>query len=192
MKKAYKHLLVLFVIAGFLATTLSFTTTPSAHAATNAGSLDLRGYCQTHGYGDVTTFGTTVYDWYCINPTLPLVPSTSNINMTNACRWQYGVNSGAIDVISNFYVATSATCVYAPTLLGGINLKWYCQTFQASIDVTTVGTTAYDWRCVKSDGSLVVLDTRQMAFACVYQYGTVLTVSRFANFYTMTSWQCWM
>ena len=188
MKRCLKHVsLLVVVVTSCMAMILSVTTTPTAHAAThtvqasNLGGLDLNSYCQSLGYSQVTTVGTTVYDWRCVNAG----GGQANIDMTNACRWQYG--PGAIDYSNNFYVATSVSCANAPTLLGGINLKWYCQLI-GNTDVTTVGTTAYDWRCVKADGTLVPVS---MAWACVYQYGTAITMSRFANFYSMTSWQCW-
>lgn len=187
MKRFLKHVSLLVVVASCMAVTLSVTTTPSAHAATHTthasglGSLDLRSYCQSLGYSQVTTVGTTIYDWRCVNAG----GGQANIDLTNACRWQYG--PGAIDVSPNFYSPTSVSCVYAPTFLGGVNLKWFCQV-TGSVTMTTVGTTAYDWRCVNADGTLRPIN---WAWACVYQYGTAIDISRFANFYSMTSWQCW-
>jgi hypothetical protein len=188
MKRCLKQLsLLAVVVVSCMVMTLSVATTPSAHAAThtahasNLGGIDLRSYCRSLGYTNEAIVGTTIYDWRCVNAD----GSQANIDMTNACRWQYG--PGAIDYSNNFYVATSVSCANAPTLLGGINLKWYCQLIGYA-NVTTVGTTAYDWRCVKADGTLVTVN---MAWACVYQYGTAIAMSRFANFYSVTSWQCW-
>jgi hypothetical protein len=73
---------------------------------------------------------------------------------------------------------------------GGINVEDACHYYHGgdlNWHQATVGTTAYDWRCKKG----TAYDGINMPGACHYQYAGIDTVDRIANFYDITSWQCW-
>lgn len=72
------------------------------------------------------------------------------------------------------------------SLAGGINVGAYCRRLGYP-SVTTVGSTAYDWRCTNANGALFAPN---MVDACILQYGNVNTEARAYNFYQITSWQC--
>lgn len=109
--------LLAMMLACCLATTLSFTAVPKASAATHGdfvaaartlGGVNLRAYCQSLGYADVTTVGSTIYDWRCVS----WGGSLADINLDSACNWQYsGVAPlSLIYRYDNFFVMTSVTC----------------------------------------------------------------------------------
>ena len=177
------------VLACCLAMALSFTTAPSAHAATHSpqtsllGGLDLKGYCQSLGYLSVKTVGTTYYDWRCIDR------NGNNVQfaMRAACQWQYHTLN-VIDHTDDFYTATGGKCFGTNGLLGGINARAYCQA-HGYADVKLNGNTAYDWVCL---GGLFNLNASiNMKDACSWMYSNGNVLARFADFYTPTSWQCW-
>jgi hypothetical protein len=127
------------------------------------------------------TVGTTAYDWRCSGGGHDL-----SIDMPGACHRQVGPRT--VDRISNFYDIYSWQCwsVQNSVASGGLDLNRYCttrgyRTYQA------VGSTAYDWRCVRADGTLAGIDT---TVACHDLYGNQ-SIDRFRNFYDRNSWECW-
>lgn len=85
----------------------NFYSAPSAvcFIGTALGGINLRAYCQSLRYSDVTLLGSTVYDWACVNSSGGL----AGININNACQWMYN-NSGALARFDDFYTATSWRC----------------------------------------------------------------------------------
>jgi|SRR5581483_9159806 len=87
-------------------------TTPNFYSPTggqcwqgqNLGGINLRAYCQSHGFNDVTLLGSTVYDWYCT-----LGTGYVTVNWDNACSWMY--NRSAKFRFADFYTATSGQCI---------------------------------------------------------------------------------
>jgi hypothetical protein len=80
------------------------------------GGVNLRGYCRSLGYADVTLRGNTVYDWSCVQVVSPwtyYIPISfdfggSDPNMTNACIWTYNIS---VARFADFYTATSGQCI---------------------------------------------------------------------------------
>jgi hypothetical protein len=70
--------------------------------------------------------------------------------------------------------------------VGGIDLTQYCQGYGYK-SATTIGSTAYDWRCVADDGTYHGID---MPLACSISYGFD-SKDRVGNFYDVNSWRCW-
>jgi hypothetical protein len=195
MRTYLVRLSILTLLLAFcLGATISILPAPDAHATPRAplatilglGHIDLRGYCQQSlGKANVTTVGSTAYDWRCVDQN----GAFSTFSMRNACEWQYGnrlVN--ALDVTYDFYSTTSWQCYRITSQLGGINLQAFCQA-TGYVSVTTVGSTAYDWRCVDQNGATSVLS---MPLACSWQYNNTNVIARFADFYSVTSWACWL
>src|SRR5690348_3836300 len=88
--------LLAMMLACCLTMTIFFTSVPKASAATHVdsvaaanslGGVNLRGYCQSLGYADVTTVGSTIDDWRCVGTD----GSLTGINLDSACVWQYPV-----------------------------------------------------------------------------------------------------
>src|SRR3954470_23853674 len=75
----------------------------------------------------------------------------------------------------------------AANYVGGVNLDKACFSEGNKAIAKTVGTTAYDWRCVSLNGTLVGIN---IPLACHTQHGPN-TTARIANFYDANSWQCW-
>ena len=192
--------LLAVMLACCLATILSFTAVPQASAATHGasvpaarslGGINLRAYCQSLGYADVTLNGSTVVDWFCVSSS----GSLASFSLDSACRWQYRsqgpfLRSIVIQREDNFFVATSGVCYEISNFnWGGINLRAYCQSLGYA-DVTTVGSTIYDWRCVSSNGSLVSIS---FDAACNWQYPDQprSLIYRYSDVFVMTSVTCW-
>lgn len=185
--------LLVLVLACSFAFTFTLASTPSAHAnaaqVTALGGLDLRGYCQSQGFTDVTTVGTTYYDWRCINRN----GNDVAFSLLSACVWQYH-NPNAWDTTDNFYRATGGVCVQG-AVAGGINMRAFCQHL-GYLDTELDGSTAYDWRCDLFDPNSptgtypVPVDTSLMNLACQWMYNSPTALARFGDFYTPTSWQC--
>ena len=186
------------IVGCCVAAALFFTAAPTASAAPHVpsraafarlGGVDLRGYCQSLGYASVTTVGSTVYDWRCINAD----GSLASFNMDDACSWQYINNVPFEDWITarptNFYSVTSIVCFSFKRVQGGINLQAYCQSLGYA-SVTTVGSTVYDWRCVWIGPSLRILASINMTSACTWMYGNRYSLDIFRNFYVSTSIVC--
>jgi hypothetical protein len=182
--------LIIWLCALCLSVTTVVGVTPSAHAAVQApqlqqlGNVQLDPYCQSLGYARAGLANSTYYGWYCLNAQ---GSGVAIISMQSACQWQYN-NYSVVDVTNNFYDASSAICYRINAYMGGVNLQGYCRAL-GYVGVTTVGSTAYDWRCVASTGFLLSLSS--MTSACQWQYGFNTIVARFYNFYSTTSWECW-
>jgi hypothetical protein len=71
--------------------------------------------------------------------------------------------------------------------VGGLDIAKACFTAGNKQTYRTVGTTAYDWRCVNLDGALVGLN---LTSACHFQHGSD-SIDRIGNFYDINSVQCW-
>lgn len=189
--------LLVMILACCLTTTLSFTAVPKVSAATHVdfvaasralGGVNLRAYCQSLGYADVTLVGSTVADWRCVS----WDGSLAGINLNDACTWQYPGPFRGIVVSreGDYYVATSGICyAIGNRNWGGINLQAYCQS-RGYASVTTVGSTIYDWRCVSWGASLADINLDD---ACTWQYpdAPLSLLYRYDNFFVMTSVTCW-
>ncbi|MBP2326684.1 nitroimidazol reductase NimA-like FMN-containing flavoprotein (pyridoxamine 5'-phosphate oxidase superfamily) [Kibdelosporangium banguiense] len=177
MRKSLTRLLL--VACGVLLALFS-TGLGQAQAATNTGGLDLDTYCRSTGNISATTVGSTAYDWRCVTPQGQLVP----ISMTDVCRVQRGADT--IDRTYNFFSTGSWECWRTGGNLGGLDLNRHCRS-TGNLSATTVGSTAYDWRCVTPQGQLVPIS---MTNACQTQRG-INSIDRFNNFYNSSSWECW-
>jgi hypothetical protein len=170
---------VLVVLSGLILVLGTMGVGP-AQAATYAGGLNLPEYCTDHHYDGATPDGRTVYDWRCYNRD----GTRYAIDIPDACRSKYGPT--AIDRAADFNNKYSWQCYRtSSTLVGGLDLPAYCRSIGYQ-GATTVGTTAYDWRCVNFGGALGGLNTTR---ACQWQYNG-LAVDRFRDFYDRYSWEC--
>jgi hypothetical protein len=98
---------------------------------------------------------------------------------------KFGLLTIALGVFLALFVA-GAGQAQAATTVGGLDLSAYCKSLGYA-NSYTVGSTAYDWRCRTSGGSLASLSTTD---ACHAQYGYD-TIDRTYDFYSNTSWECW-
>jgi hypothetical protein len=195
-RNSMRLILLTVIVVCTLAAALSLTTAPKASAAshvpsraaaTGLGGVNLRGYCQSLGYANVTTVGSTVYDWRCVRAD----GSLASFDMDSACNWQYEGRISFEDSVTarpgNFYSVTSINCYRYKRELGGPNLQGYCQSLGYN-SVTTVGTTVYDWRCV-GRGNQWILAGINMVNACTWTH-VLYSLDIFYNFYDMTSINC--
>jgi hypothetical protein len=107
--------------------------------------------------------------------------------MTAACRWQWQ-DSQAEDLLANFYDPQGWECfTNAQDLGNATNWNGYCQS-QGYASATLVGNTAYDWKCVSSNGQQTGISVANL---CEWQYNINPAVGRVTNFYDPNSWQCW-
>jgi hypothetical protein len=109
--------LLMVIVVSALAAFLSFTPAPTASAASHVpsraaanslGGVNLRAYCQSLGYANVTTVGSTVYDWRCAGRGNQWI--LAGIDMIRACTWTHILYS--IDIFYNFYDMTSINCIF--------------------------------------------------------------------------------
>lgn len=188
--------LLMVIVVSALAAVLSFIPAPTAlaashvpsrAAATGLGGVNLRAYCQSLGYANVTTVGSTVYDWRCVRAD----GSLASFDMDSACNWQY---EGRITLWESvvarprdFYSVTSIDCYRYKREMGGPDLQAYCQSLGYN-GVTAVGTTVYDWRCA-GRGNQWILVGINMDNACTWAH-VLYSLYIFYNFYDMTSISC--
>ena len=89
MKRARTLTLSLALVLGGLA-----VSAPTASAATQLGGLNLNAYCSAKYGTYALNYENNPWYWVCKRTTSNL---QTTINMTAACRWQYG--SGAYAVL---------------------------------------------------------------------------------------------
>jgi len=185
---------IVLLLALCLSVTTFVGTTPSAHAAVQAsqpqllGNVKLDPYCRSLGYAKAGLTDSTYYGWSCLNAQGLAV---LHINMQSACQWQYQGGANVTDATNDFYNASSALCYRIDAYRGVPDVQGYCQA-SGFVRATTVGSTAYDWRCVAVNGFL--LNIRDQLGVCLWTYhlpGATQMLARFFNFYSTTSWQCW-
>jgi len=181
MKRILLHALI--VVSGALLV-LGIAGVGPAQAANYVGGLNLDTACSEQGNKAFARLvGTTAYDWRCV----ALNGSLVGINIPLACHNKYGPYT--VDRIANFYDANSWQCWNTRNFAvpaGGLDLNSFCSWLNGGVP-KTVGTTAYDWRCVAGGASAGINTTR----ACQNQYGG-LAIDRFRNFYDRNSWECYI
>jgi hypothetical protein len=179
---------VLIVVSG---TVLALGTAGvgPAHAANYEGGIDVPRACRD-AYGSTFTakpIGPTAYDWRCVNDQ----GDVRGIDMPQACRHQQGIGIYVVDRIANFNDVNSWQCWKVQPggqPIGGLDLPAYCRSIGYPKGAKTIGTTAYDWRCVNAGGELGGINTTK---ACQKAYGGT-AVDRFRNFYDAYSWECYI
>lgn len=163
---------------------LQIKPSPTSVTLKILGSVpDLNGYCQSIGDQSASLDGNTVYDWRCVT-----FGGQHNVfSFTDACRWQYK-DQQAEDRVQNYSDPYSWQCFTNAKKLGGVpDLDGYCRSIgdqSASLD----GNTAYDWRCVTSDGQHNVFSFTD---ACRWQYKNQQAEDRMVDYSNPDSWECW-
>jgi murein DD-endopeptidase MepM/ murein hydrolase activator NlpD len=85
-----------------------WTANPPVYApgfGTNLGGVDLVGYCKSLGYVGAGLFGTTAWNWACVDKS----GNHIGINVTAACQWNYH-RSDANSLWNDFYDPYSWRC----------------------------------------------------------------------------------
>jgi hypothetical protein len=103
-------------------------------------------------------------------------------------RWIIGVaivlTLGAMSsVVGILLMSRPAHSVF----LGIADIGGYCRAVGYS-GASADGTTAYDWHCVRPDGSK---DNLSVIEACRWQYQRPAASARYDDFHNPNSWQCW-
>ena len=163
----------------------------------NFGGVDLNGYCQARGYDAVSLDGSTAYDWHCDSG-----GTRYNIDMVDACGWQYGATGPWNPSYRDFNDPYSWECWRgngAPQLSapppsqelevdhGGMDLNGYCQARGydgVSLDTSSV----FGWHCDSGSARYDI----DMVDACNYQYGAAEWLPRYRDPNDPSSWSCWL
>ncbi|BAL87541.1 hypothetical protein AMIS_23210 [Actinoplanes missouriensis 431] len=182
MRLISKFLLAMLVgLAGVLAVTTPASASPPP--PTQLGGLDIGAYCRSIGYADAALTGTTAYDWHCVAG-----GRQGDLAFDAACRWQYG-NEHVVDRIDDFYDPTSVSCWAVQPDVVTPDFEKYC-TGKGYSGSALLGTTVYDWHCVRYGRAGPTYYDIDVPAACAELTHGYARLDRFANFYDATTWQC--
>jgi hypothetical protein len=80
----------------------SWRCSPTPH---QLGRPDFDGYCQSIGFADAISVGSTAYDWRCQAAS----GAITAFSMTAACAWTYG-DSNTVDRTGDFFNPNAVSC----------------------------------------------------------------------------------
>lgn len=182
MRAVSKFFLTLLVsLTGILAVATPAAASPPP--PTLLGGLDLGAYCRSIGYADATLTGSTAYDWHCAGGS-----GQGDLAFDAACRWAYG-NVHAVDRIGEFHDPTSVRCWRVQPDVVTPDFTAYC-TGKGYSDAALLGTTVYDWHCVRYSRAGPTYYDVSVPDVCRETTLGYATVDRFVNFHDAHSWQC--
>ncbi|MEU4623900.1 hypothetical protein AB0G04_28490 [Actinoplanes sp. NPDC023801] len=183
MRSVSKFLLTLLVgLAGVLV--IAGPVSASPRPPTELGGLDLGAYCRSIGYADAALTGSTAYDWHCVSGD----GRQGDLAFDAACRWAYATEH-AVDRIADFHDPRSVRCWRVQPHVVTPDFAEYC-TRTGYSDAALLGTTVYDWHCVRYSRAGPTYHDIDVAAAChelTYGYAGL---NRFVNFYDAATWQC--
>ncbi|MET8151218.1 hypothetical protein ACIBSW_21050 [Actinoplanes sp. NPDC049668] len=182
MRSLSKTLLALLVgLASVLATAgPAAASTPPR----KLGGLDLGAYCRSLGNAGAVLAGPTAYDWHCAGAD----GGRSDLTFDAACRWTYATGD-AVDRIGDFRDPASVECWLVSPAAVAPDFGNYC-TSTGHSSAELVGTTVYDWRCVRHSRGGPTYFSIDVAAVCRKTTGVAATVERFVNYYDARTWQC--